>query len=93
VRARAGTANAGDRLFQAPNRAQNFRVEFDENGIKLTSRSGVPWHWGLTLEGMGAPGDIRPVPSAERVANGNRVEYRRGRALTKWYINDARGLE
>jgi hypothetical protein len=35
---------------------------------------------------------MRAVEKAERVADGNRIEYRRG-DLIEWYINDGRGLE
>ena len=83
---------AGSSLFQAPNRAQSFRTHFDENGIRLTPRNGGAWEWRLTLTEVGAPEDLRPVSAAERVVDGNRIEYHRD-GVVEWYINDERGLE
>ena len=53
---------------------------------------GEPWGWGLTLAAAGYAGAMQPVPAAELIAAGNRVEYRRG-TISEWYVNDQRGLE
>jgi len=46
----------------------------------------------LAHQRFGYKGAMRTVEKAERVADGNRIEYRRG-DLVEWYINDGRGLE
>jgi hypothetical protein len=50
------------------------------------------WDWGMTLRHFDYKGAMRTGEKAERVADGNRMEYRRG-DLVEWYINDGRGLE
>jgi hypothetical protein len=89
---RAGAAGEG--AYQAPNRAHNLRTTFTPAGIELAPRTGehAAWRCGLTLVAVGLGGVSQKVVPATPVANGNRVEYRRG-ALTEWYVNDARGLE
>jgi hypothetical protein len=85
--------------YQAPNRAHNLRTYFAPEGIRVIPRvlpdqgnGSVAWEWGLTLTGYGYAGAIQPLPAAELVPGGSRMEYHRG-ALTEWYVNDARGLE
>jgi hypothetical protein len=86
------TSTAG--TYQAPNRAQNLRTFFAPEGITITPRSGdgPSWQWGLSLRSYGLGDASREVQPATQVANGNRIEYRRG-ALTEWYVNDQRGVE
>jgi hypothetical protein len=87
-------------VYQAPNRAHNWRVTFGPEGIRAISRTpslpgeegGGGWEWGLALTGYGYVGHVQPAAPAEIAASGHRVEYRRG-ALTEWYVNDERGLE
>ncbi len=77
--------------FQAPNRAHNLRTYFTPAGPRVIPRdtaAAPAWEWGLELVGYGTA----PVPAADLVAEGRRVEYRRG-GLTEWYLNDERGLE
>jgi hypothetical protein len=50
------------------------------------------WDRGMTLRRFDYKGAMRTGEKAERVADGNRMEYRRG-DLVEWYINDGRGLE
>ena len=80
--------------WQALNRAQDLRTFFSEDGIQVVPRREAEpsWEWGLTLKSYGYQGRTRPVGTAERVAGGNRIEYRRG-DLTEWYVNEERGLE
>ena len=80
--------------WQAPNRAQNLRTYFTPEGVRVIPRTEATpsWEWGLVLERYGYQNNLHPVPVAELVAEGNRIEYRRG-SLTEWYVNDPRGLE
>jgi hypothetical protein len=80
--------------YQAPNRAQNLRTMFGPEGITIEPRTGdgASWQWGLTLQSYGLGESSHEVEAATQVAEGNRIEYRRG-ALTEWYVNDERGLE
>lgn len=90
------TTDNSDRsvTVQAPNRAHNFRTFFSPEGIRVVPRTATSpnWSWKLTLEAVGAHGDLRrPEPAHVRL-NGQRVELVRG-TLTEWYINDQRGGE
>jgi hypothetical protein len=75
--------------YQAPNRAQNLRTYFTNDGIRVVprdvGRNELPaWEWGLSYVGS----MTRPAPCVE----GNRVEYDHG-DVVEWYVNDSRGLE
>ncbi|MFQ5420921.1 MAG: hypothetical protein ACE5EY_11245, partial [Anaerolineae bacterium] len=79
--------------YQAPNRANNFRTTFTQDGIRLRPRTkALDWNWGLTLVGYGYDGNLQPIPPAEQETDANKVTYRR-QNLTEWYVNDERGLE
>ncbi len=80
--------------LQAPNRAHHFRTTFTADGVLVVPRtaSAPEWSWGLTLTGLGAPGELRPTEPAQLRHEGNRVELVRGPVI-EWYRNDERGLE
>ncbi len=88
----AGTDQAQTLL--APNRAHNFRTTFSPEGVRVAPRtaSAPDWSWGLTLTGLGAPGELHPAEPAQLRHEGNRVELVRGPVI-EWYRNDERGLE
>ena len=69
----------------------DYVFHLDENGY-IYINDKPDWEWGMTLQRFGYKGAMRTVEKAERVADGNRIEYRRG-GLVEWYINDGRGLE
>ena len=80
--------------WQAPNRANNLRAYFLEEGFRVIPRtSNKPeWHWGLSLKSYGLANHSVSVAKAKVSVSGNRVEYHRGR-ITEWYVNNAKGLE
>ena len=92
--AEPGTPGVPRTGWQALNWAQDLRAYFNEERIQVVPRREPEpsWEWGLTLKSYGYQGRTRPVRTAERVAGGNRIEYRRG-DLTEWYVNEERGLE
>jgi hypothetical protein len=78
--------------YHAPNRAQNLRSFFAQEGIRIVPRvsigkDGVPgWALGLDLVGYGTAEELR--------VDGNRIEYRRGdSSIREWYVNDEMGVE
>jgi hypothetical protein len=80
--------------YQAPNRAQGFRVHFLEDGIRVVPRgAGDPeWTWGLSLLGWGRPGDRMPVEPVQPSPHEDRVDYWRD-SIDEWYVNTPAGLE
>jgi len=81
-----------DAAYQAPNRAHDLRTYFTPEGPRVVRRTEAEptWTWGLELVGMHNE-DAPPVE--EVTAKGNRIEYRRGPALTEWYVNGPQGVE
>ena len=79
-----------DAAYQAPNRAQDLRTYFADDGIRVVRRTEPEpkWHVGLRLASVNGS----CVEQAKPVAEGNRVEYRHA-GVTEWYVNDDRGLE
>ena len=99
VRRDAGGAGAG---YRAANAAHGLTIGFGADGVALRSNTetGPAWRLGIKLVGYGYGADVHAVPTAEPVAEGNRVEYRYGAstddntpALTEWYVNGPLGLE
>jgi len=84
--------------LQAPNRANNLRIYFDESGIGVVDRLKVGdsdlLHLSLTgLDRSEAPGSIdQPLGAVSVHSRENRVELRR-RTITEWYVNGPEGLE
>ncbi|MDD2769076.1 MAG: hypothetical protein PHT19_10090 [Methylococcus sp.] len=84
-------ASAGS--YAARNPEQRLVLDFERGGLQLAPAVKNPgWHWGLTLQGYGLPGKLRPVQAAEAEVSGQRLEYRRG-TVTEWYENKPEGLE
>ncbi len=85
---------SGAFALEARNPQQGLRTRFGADGIRVFSLEGdaLPWEWGLQLRGYGYADAIQAVASAEPVADGPRVAYRRG-DLVEWYVNDHRGVE
>lgn len=88
--------------YQAPNRAQNLRAAFTEDGFQMTSRTcggqactTAPWFFGLALTGYGPASDLQPVRALGQPAvKENRATYDRAAlGLVEWYENTAAGLE
>ena len=91
----APVTKAGEPVtLEASNLRQGYITTFAKGGIELASRpvAGLDWRLGVRVTGYGPEGDVRPLPVAEPVAEGERVEYRRG-AVTEWYKNGPGGLE
>jgi uncharacterized protein (TIGR03437 family) len=79
--------------FTARNVAQGIEVSFRTSETRLVSAlGGGESAVTLRLVGYGYGQRLQQPEPARLASVGNRVEYRR-RALTEWYINDARGLE
>ncbi|MCA9920233.1 MAG: FG-GAP repeat protein, partial [Anaerolineales bacterium] len=89
------TAVAAGAAYQAPNRAQNFRTYFLEDGIQLQPRQETSvdqtWQWGLRLASYGYSQQL-DVNEARLAAESNQLTYQR-EALSEWYVNAADGLE
>lgn len=66
----------------AHNRAQDFRIAAGQTGLDVNGA--------LRLRAVALNGE--PLPDAEPVADGQRLEYRRGPVM-EWYENRADGLE
>ncbi len=79
-------------VFETRNAVQGIRAEFDGADTRVYPLEGDPWEWGLTLVDYGHPETLSPIPAGELVAEGNRLENRRG-DFVEWYVNDHRGLE
>ncbi|MFB3851491.1 MAG: integrin alpha, partial [Acidobacteriota bacterium] len=77
-------------LYQAANRANNFRVFFDEEGVKISPRESEKrlWKWGLELIEEGKAKVNKPQIIVEQ----NKIDYQRDR-MTEWYKNDQNGVE
>lgn len=80
-----------DNGYQAANPSQGFVSHFTPDSVQIHPRDGGSG-WTMTLTGIGYD-TIQPVPAATLWAEGIRVEYRRGPALTEWYLNSPLGLE
>ncbi len=80
--------------YQAPNRAQNLRTYFYQDGPKVIQRtdSDPDWVWEYHLTSFGRPDRLEAVETATIKADRSRVEYDRG-SLTEWYVNSPDGLE
>ncbi|MDY6839469.1 MAG: integrin alpha, partial [Thermodesulfobacteriota bacterium] len=81
-------------VYQAPNRAHNFRTYFDSGGVRMVPRTSAKydWIWGLDLIGYGLYDHLQSVIAPKLRVHKNRIEYSRG-SITEWYMNDERGLE
>ncbi len=89
-----GFSRTDDGAFSAPNRAHDLRSRITDGVVEVTSRTGGPDAWRLTLrlEAFGREGSLRSPGEGDVQAEGARVEIHRG-DLVRWYVNDERGLE
>jgi uncharacterized repeat protein (TIGR01451 family) len=81
-------------VFQAPNRALDMRLYFDDEGVEILERSrdGAPTIMRLALAGWGRAGAMDESPAgALREVDGRMERLRRG--LTEGYANSPAGLE
>ncbi len=81
--------------YMAPNREQNYRIYFTQEGIHLSSRRSISPHWsfGLSSHQYGYPENLLSVDNIQPTLHGNRVEYKRNKNLIEWYHNRPEGLE
>ncbi|WP_166404942.1 hypothetical protein [Desulfonema ishimotonii] len=77
--------------FRTENPAHGLEIGFDAEGVLIRDGKHA-CEWRMTLTGLGY-GTAQPVASATMAVAGNRAEYRRGDALTEWYLNTPFGLE
>jgi len=81
-------------VLEAANLRHKLRTEFLPEGVRIvpTGQRQSAWQWGMTLRAYGYEGHSVTAEVVQPIAEGNRVEYRRG-ALVEWYVNEGRGLE
>jgi len=79
---------------QAPNRRQNLRTRFHEEGIEIVPRAegASAWSWGWRTQAWGRAGDLAALTACSPVTDATRVEYPRG-SLVEWYENGPKGIE
>jgi len=75
-------------VYQAPNRMQNLRTFFSEDGVRVIQRtkSLSSWELSLSLRGIEIDRKFHSATSAERYISENRIDYQRGE-ITEWYVN------
>ena len=78
--------------WQAPNRAQGWRVHFSAGGLRVVPRESPGWEWGLTLLRHGRPSSPLAAENVPFEAQTNHGERRRP-GILEWYRNEPRGLE
>jgi hypothetical protein len=84
----------GDGHHHAANPTQAMEARFSAMGLQLASAGrNERWKSSLHLTRWGYGETLEPVADAEVASAGNRIEYRRGKQLTEWYLNSPRGLE
>jgi hypothetical protein len=94
TRREPGAAAAAGVAYGVRNSAHRLRATFAASRVAIEHRppAGKPWTWEMALTGYGYEGAIQPAVAEAIVADGNRLEIRRG-ALVEGYVNDERGLE
>ena len=83
---------APDGSWAAGTPSQGLRSTFGSSGPTVGPVGGG-WDLRLSLARFGRAGALATVPAAQPIGSAERVEYRRGPALTEWYRNQPRGLE
>ncbi|MFO1496738.1 MAG: FG-GAP-like repeat-containing protein [Lysobacterales bacterium] len=79
--------------WQAPNRAQDFRIHFESDGVELTAREHADQPLlSMQLTHWGRANRLQPPGEGTLAAQAERVE-RRSAGLTEWYVNTPAGLE
>jgi hypothetical protein len=79
--------------YQAPNRANGWRVWFMPEGLRVVERTNSPsrFDWRMELRGYGWSGAVQPVQVAELRAENNQMTYERESVLVH-YENMPEGL-
>ena len=73
--------------FKAQSPKNHLVFRFSKDGFTIKSGiAGQDWSLTMQLAGYGQEDNILPVPSPELLAEGKRVEYRRG-DIVEWYIS------
>jgi hypothetical protein len=79
--------------LQAPNRAQNLRTRFCENGIEVVPRTGeASWRFTWSTEAWGRADRLTALGRATPSASASRVHYGHS-AFEEWYENGPEGIE
>lgn len=83
-------------VYQAPNRANDLRMQFEASGLSVAPRTNSQGSWSLQLSGAALQSDDpRTLPASELVeptVEGRSVAYERAR-FTERYVNRESGLE
>jgi hypothetical protein len=83
--------------LQAPNRHQNLRTYFREDGIDVVARTvsfdEAPWCFGWRTRAWGREGHLESLSHSLLTYEGRRAEYAYACGLTEWYENRQGGLE
>lgn len=84
----------GRAVYQAPNRENQFRTYFNDDGIIVVPRTedDFGWTWGLQLVQAGSLDLVANDAKAVLSVNQNQAIYDWG-TFSEWYINDVNGLE
>ena len=79
--------------YQAPNRAQNLRTHFTENGPRVVRRTETEpsWVWGFQLLSFGRRGNMQAAAEPSLVGEKNRLDYCRA-TLIERYENQERNV-
>jgi hypothetical protein len=79
---------------QAPNRRQDLRTYFRDEGIEVVPRveGSSAWTWGWQTRAWGRPGDLTQIVSCPPVTDATRIEYPR-ESIVEWYKNGPEGIE
>ncbi|MEW5870491.1 MAG: FG-GAP-like repeat-containing protein [Chloroflexota bacterium] len=80
--------------FQAPNRAQDLRFYFQENGLQIVRRteSEPSWVFRMVFRGVGNQSEMAALQAPALNVDANRIAYHRGN-LVESYTNSELGLE
>jgi len=83
-----------DAVYLAPNRENQFRTYFNEQGVTVvpSTDDGLDWVWELQLVKAGDLPIVAEESTPVLTVDQNKVTYARG-AISEWYINDVHGLE
>jgi hypothetical protein len=85
--------------YQAPNRAQNLRSYFTEDGliviprIKPKGQDGISWQWNASPSSWGRGERLETLHRVEPLIHANRMEYHHSEALLEWYENNEDGIQ
>jgi len=83
-----------DGSWAATNADHGIEATFSSEAVvvKPSGIAGPDWHLSMSASAAGRTGALAPVEPPRIVAEGRRIEYRRG-ALTEWYVNGPQGVQ